>query len=432
MRHLYPRIFSPIKLGPVEIPNRFYFAPHGVSLSVGTKPSNDFVAYSVAHVRDGGCGLVVHSLTVHPRATVNRSTPFPSENVPAFRAMADSIHSAGGRVFAEIWYQWIGSGFWQTLSPPAPPLGASAIPYEFEGISRSTHQMGKDEILAMRGAFRQSTRHLREAGYDGVMLHAAHGALLEQFVSPYFNRRTDEYGGSAVKRRRFLVECLEAAQEGGNGQMAVGIRFNCDELLPGGYDTYGAREVLESICGDGLVDFVDLDVAVEPQQLYLGMPPVFVERQVYAPYVRAVRTAAGEVPVLSVLGRLTSNSRGRGRPRRRHMRHGGIGSGPHCRTGACPERQARKREAQPDLYRLQLVHGFADPWRGGVCHQPCQLSGASVGQRNAQPGASPVTRCCHRWRAWGIGGRSGGRPTRTRREAARSAFPSWRRVGTVG
>lgn len=310
MHSRYPHVFSPIRLGPIEVPNRFYFAPHGIALSVGLKPSTDFTAYTVARVAGGGCGLVVHSLTVHPRGTVNRATPFPEENIPDFRVMTDAVHDAGGKVFAEIWYQWIGSGYWQPLSPPAPPLGASAVPYEFEGVTRSTHEMGVDEIREMVDAFRQSTAHLRRAGYDGVVLHAAHGALLEQFTSPYFNRRTDEYGGTVENRMRFLLECLGAARHASEGELAVGMRFNCNELLPGGYDSADAKVILAKVCSSGLVDFVDLDVAVEPQQLYLGMPSVFVEPQVYRPYVAAVRSAAMDVPVLSVLGRLTAVSDG--------------------------------------------------------------------------------------------------------------------------
>ena len=87
--------------------------------------------------------------------------------------------------------------------------------------------------------------------------------------------------------------------------MAVGMRFNCDELLPGGYDTGQAREVLKAVCDRGLIDFADLDVAVEPMQLKYGMPSVFIEEHFYRPYVEKVRSAAGAVPVLSVLGRVT-------------------------------------------------------------------------------------------------------------------------------
>ena len=95
-------------------------------------------------------------------------------------------------------------------------------------------------------------------------------------------------------------------RQGAGADMAVGMRFNCDEMLAGGYETKDAYQILKKISEEGAIDFVDLDIAVEPNQFDFGMPPVFVEPHVYRPYVEAVRGAAGKVPVLSVLGRLTS------------------------------------------------------------------------------------------------------------------------------
>ena len=105
---------------------------------------------------------------------------------------------------------------------------------------------------------------------------------------------------------RLLMESLLVIREAAGPEMAVGMRFNCDELLSGGYGSKDAQEVLKKVSDSGLIDYVDLDVAVEPDQFYLGMPSVFVEPHVYRPYVAAVRGAAGRIPVLSVLGRLTS------------------------------------------------------------------------------------------------------------------------------
>jgi hypothetical protein len=166
--------------------------------------------------------------------------------------------------------------------------------------------MSKQDIRSTLDAYRQSANNLRQAGFDGVMLHASHGAMFEHFISPYFNHRTDEYGGSLENRMRFVLEALQVTRDGAGNGLAVGVRFNCDEFLPGGYDVQDARLILERICSSGLVDFVDLDTAVEPNQLHLGMPSLFIEPQVYRPYVEAVRSAAGNIPVLSVLGRLTS------------------------------------------------------------------------------------------------------------------------------
>ncbi len=376
----YPRVFSPIRLGPVEIPNRFYFAPHGVGLTVGTKPSNEFPAYSVERVRGGGCGLVVNSLTVHDRGSAFQASPYSEENVPAFRAMADAVHQAGGKVFGEIWYWWGVSGWWQPLSPPAPALAASSAQYEWAGHYHSTHEMGKDEIGIMVNAHRLSALHLRQAGYDGVMMHAGHGAIAEHFTSPYFNNRSDEYGGSLENRMRFVVECLEAMRSGAGDGLAVGMRLNCDELLPGGYDTAGAREILSRICREDLVDFVDLDVAVEPHHLHLGMPPALIPPQPYRPYVEAVRSAAGDVPVLSVLGRLATVADG----------EAAIAAGLVDMVGA-----ARALIAEPELVK-NAYEGKEERSRTCIACNWC-LEGLSRGAAGCA-----INPASYRERLWGV------------------------------
>lgn len=301
----YPTVFTPIKLGPVELPNRYYFSPHGLPLTIGPGPSNDMVAYCTERVRDGGCGLVILSCTVHDRGRHAQPCPYPNESVPAFRALADAVHAAGGKIFAQLWYNWNAAGHWQPFSPPAPILAPSSLQYAYGGMTTGTHPMTLQEIRFMDDAHRQSVGNLRDAGFDGVEIHASHSGVLEQFLSPYFNQRQDEYGGSLENRMRLLVETLQTARAAAGPNMAVGMRFNCDELVEGGLTTADASEILQMISAQGLLDFVDLDIAMEPLQLKYGMPTVFVEEHVYRPYVEKVRQAAGTVPVLSVLGRVT-------------------------------------------------------------------------------------------------------------------------------
>ena len=305
MHPKYPNVFSPIKLGPVELPNRFYSSPHAVPMNILGKPTDDFIHYNVARTR-GGCGLLILSMAAHGRVRSVWPNIGPAEHVAAFRALTDAVHGAGGKIFGEPWYFWGLPGQWAPLSPPAPALGPSVGQFRFHDKGWATREMSTEDIRRMLDTFRQATVNLLEAGFDGIMLHAAHGAVLEQFLSPYFNRRSDGYGGSLGNRMRLLVEALEVVREAAAGRMAVGMRLNCDELLQGGYGTREAYEILERICAAGLIDYVDLDVAIEPDQFWLGMPPVFVEPHVYRPYAEAVRKAAGKVPVLCVLGRLTS------------------------------------------------------------------------------------------------------------------------------
>lgn len=305
MHPRYPHVFSPVTLGPVELPNRYYFSPHGLPLTVGTSPSNDLVAYCTERVKDGGCGLVILSCTAHNRGRHFQPSPYPRESVPAFRALADAVHAAGGKIFAQIWYHWLSTGHWQPMAPSAPSLGPSTAQFAFGGSSGASRAATRDEIRRMTECHRRSAAHLAEAGFDGVEVHASHSGMIEQFLSPYFNQRDDEYGGSLENRMRLLVETLQAVREGAGEDLAVGMRYNCDELIEGGYGTSDAHAVVKAICDGKLVDFVDLDVAMEPLQLTYGMPSVFIDEHVYKPFVEKVRGAAGDVPVLSVLGRIT-------------------------------------------------------------------------------------------------------------------------------
>jgi 2,4-dienoyl-CoA reductase-like NADH-dependent reductase (Old Yellow Enzyme family) len=305
MHPKYPNVFSPIRLGPVEIPTRYFFAPHGSALSAGSKPLDDLVAYSAERVRGGGCGLVVVATAIHDRGRTRQPSPYPPENIVAFRVMTDAIHAAGGKIFGETLYHWTGPGPWQALSPPGPAFGPSVRQFAYGGRGVSTRAMTKAEIAGMLGAIRQTARHMAEAGFDGIMLHASHAALIEQFLSPYFNARTDEYGGSLENRMRFVAEALQMARDGGGPDFAVGMRLNCDEQVEGGYGTKTAFAVVKALCDRALLDYIDLDVGLEPQQFHHGMPTGFEPRQYYRPFVEQVRAAAGSLPVLSVLGNLT-------------------------------------------------------------------------------------------------------------------------------
>ena len=95
MHPKYPNVFSPISVGPVQLPNRYYFSPHGLPLTVGCGPSNDLVAYCTERVKDGGCGLVILSCTVHDRGRHYQPCPYPKDSVGAFRALADAVHEIG-------------------------------------------------------------------------------------------------------------------------------------------------------------------------------------------------------------------------------------------------------------------------------------------------------------------------------------------------
>jgi 2,4-dienoyl-CoA reductase-like NADH-dependent reductase (Old Yellow Enzyme family) len=301
MSEKYPRVFSPIRIGPVEVPNRIYLSPHGNPLSAGGAPSDDFAFYYGERAA-GGIGLALQSLPAVP-AIVGRQTPFLEDAIPSFAAVAELMHSYGTKIFGQLQYWWSSAGNWETLSPGRPSLGPSAR-QRFDNYE-VTHALSRPEIKAMVEAFRQSAANLARAGYDGIEFHCAHGIIGEQFLSPYWNARTDEYGGTVQNRMRFVVEVLDAIRDVTEGKLAVGIRFNCDEMLPGGWDQSGAAEILSGLSDQGLIDFANLDVGVEPNQFPLGMPNYQIPKLSNQGYAANLRRHAGDAVILSTLGRVT-------------------------------------------------------------------------------------------------------------------------------
>jgi 2,4-dienoyl-CoA reductase-like NADH-dependent reductase (Old Yellow Enzyme family) len=306
MTDRYPNVFRPIDIGPIQVPNRFYLPPHGVPLVTtgphgSSVPSSFFVEYYRERAR-GGVGLLVHSITVPP-FTKRLACAAYEGSVPAFAAVAEAVHAEGAKIFAQLHYASLTGGTWGPLTPQLPILGASSY-QRFENYD-TFHQMTRDEIKAFIDGFGRSARNLRAAGYDGIEVHAAHGVLVEHFLSPYFNDRTDEYGGSAEGRGRLLVELLETVREHGGPDMAYGIRLNCDEMLPDGMTQDDARDVLADLIDRGLLDFADLDIAVEPQQAPLMTAPMFVEPLHISPFVEYVG-ARQPIVVMSALGRVTT------------------------------------------------------------------------------------------------------------------------------
>jgi 2,4-dienoyl-CoA reductase-like NADH-dependent reductase (Old Yellow Enzyme family) len=98
-------------------------------------------------------------------------------------------------------------------------------------------EMSKEEIAEIVIAFSDAAARAKEAGFDGVQIHAAHGWLLSQFLSPFFNRRTDEYGGSLENRSRVVLEVTKNIREAVGGDFAVLVKINSDDFLPGGFNT---------------------------------------------------------------------------------------------------------------------------------------------------------------------------------------------------
>ena len=127
-----------------------------------------------------------------------------------------------------------------------------------------------------RTAFAESAVRCIDVGFDGVEVKVGHDGLLRTFLSPFFNRRDDEYGGSTLNRCRFVREVFAAVRESIGSQYPLGIRFCLDEGFPGGYSTPEALEYASLLAADGIIDYFSVDFGTM-QSVDLALPPMAIQ-----------------------------------------------------------------------------------------------------------------------------------------------------------
>jgi 2-enoate reductase len=252
----FETLFQPIKIGPVEIKNRLAAAPMNTMFSENTGGivNEQILAYYAARAK-GGVGLVITEAILGTKLAAR----FPAysnlilhdqRQVPGLAELAETCHVYGAKVFAQL-----SPGFGrQGASPigepsPAPSAG---IPYllEQENMPRAfasvftrlvpqyqgpaTREMSVEEIQSEIEEYANTAFQLVMAGFDGMEIHAPHGYLLMQFLSPRTNKRTDQYGGTLENRMRFLVDLVTAVKNKVPPDFPVGIRVSADEHMPEG------------------------------------------------------------------------------------------------------------------------------------------------------------------------------------------------------
>jgi 2,4-dienoyl-CoA reductase-like NADH-dependent reductase (Old Yellow Enzyme family) len=198
-REEFSWLFRPFRIREVELRNRIVFQPHFTALgTLEGQPSDGHVAYHEERAR-GGVGLTsLESQAVHPTGKMSRRfiNAWDPANIPPLRNITDAVHSHGAKIFSQLTH----GGHTSLEHPPALMWAPTQMPEPSSHFS--TKAMDHDDIRAVIEGFAVSARNAFEAGFDGIEIKVAHDGLLRSFASPFFNRRTDEYGGSFEKCHR--------------------------------------------------------------------------------------------------------------------------------------------------------------------------------------------------------------------------------------
>ncbi|MBO0756571.1 MAG: alkene reductase [Bradyrhizobiaceae bacterium] len=225
-------VFSTFRLGPLTLPNRVVMAPMTRNRAgPGNVPTSLNATY---YAQRASAGLIISEATqISPQGAGYPGTPgiHSAEQVAGWRLVTNAVHAAGGHIFLQLWH--VGRISHPTLQPDgAVPVAPSAIRPEGQAWTLNGLQpyvtpraLESNEIAGIIADFRRGALYARQAGFDGVELHAANGYLVDQFLRDKTNRRSDRYGGSALNRARFLIEVTEALISEW-GAERVGVRLS--------------------------------------------------------------------------------------------------------------------------------------------------------------------------------------------------------------
>ena len=285
----YPVLFEPIMIGNCEIKNRIVMAPMNVLFSMDNLgyANDQMVAYYCARAK-GGTGLIITEAVMGTKLaskfpyTTNPHL-FNTTHIPGLEEITEAVHDCGAKVFVQL---SIGFGRQGHSPDHEPPPAPSPVPYRhdadflklipkgfMERINSSPslldsripsvlqadmpREMTREEIKSEIKEFGRSCVLAMMAGFDGIELHAPHGYLEHQFLSPRSNKRTDEYGGSLENRMRFLIEVYEEARGMVGDKTPIGIRLSGDEHMPGGIGHDELKQVVKKV-GEMGIDYVHL------------------------------------------------------------------------------------------------------------------------------------------------------------------------------
>jgi 2,4-dienoyl-CoA reductase-like NADH-dependent reductase (Old Yellow Enzyme family)/NADPH-dependent 2,4-dienoyl-CoA reductase/sulfur reductase-like enzyme len=312
----FERLFEPIDIGGLQVKNRIVFPAHGPRIS-----GQRYLRYLEERLKNGVGLVVVGGIDVQGCGVARVGAPFaPGEAdsmypdptteegaaeldrllIPEMRAQAAVARRHGAVIFRQL----VHSGGYATRHDLRPGISASPVPDEMLG--ETPHALSVTEIHRFAAAYGRAAARAREGGFDGVEIHACHGLLINSFLSPLTNIRTDEYGGSLENRTRFLREILESIRSSAGGDFPVGVRLPGDERLEGGADAKEMAEMAVSL--SPFLSYVSVAGASEGgRKGGVTVPAVMsadFPQAVYAESAGVLRSAL-DIPVI-LTGRVTT------------------------------------------------------------------------------------------------------------------------------
>jgi 2,4-dienoyl-CoA reductase-like NADH-dependent reductase (Old Yellow Enzyme family) len=276
----YPTLFSPGKIGTVELANRAIVSPMTRTSATAEGIVTDAMVDYYAEFARGGWGLVISEATYidlkYSQGYRNQPGMANDAQQESWRRLIEAVHAEGVPFFMQLIHagavnqgnNWVEG----SIAPSAvQPLGEEIPRYDGKGPFQMPREITRDEMDEVAASFATAAARAIEVGFDGVEVHGANGYIMDQFLTTYTNQRTDEYGGDIENRVRFHIDVMTAVRNAVDAAVPVGVRISQTKVndleysWPGGDDD--AKVVFPKVAATG-IDFIDCSA-------HLGCAPVF-------------------------------------------------------------------------------------------------------------------------------------------------------------
>ena len=225
------KLFETTNINTMTLNNRFVRSATWEGMATEDGACTPKLIDRMEQLAQGQVGLIVTGYAFVSRE--GQAAPFQlgvysDDLLAGITEMADKVHKADGKIVMQVAH---GGLFAHPQLTGQDPMGPSPMKTETGSTGR---EMSKQEIEGLVAAFRNSALRAQRAGFDGVQIHAAHGYLLSQFLSPFFNKRQDEYGGPIENRARILLEIVQSVRESVGDKFSLLVKINSEDFLDGG------------------------------------------------------------------------------------------------------------------------------------------------------------------------------------------------------
>ncbi len=295
------KLFEPIKIGRLDLKNRIIMSAMVTNYAAQDGSVTDRLIDYHVNIAKGGCALNVTGssyVSQEGKRIPCGSGAHDDKLIPGYRRLSDAVHAAGGRISIQLSH---GGRECSAKITGLQPLGATVVASRYEGIAQGIEiprEMTVEDIEVLIAKFGDAGRRAREGGFDAVEIHAGHGYVITQFLSPYTNKRTDRYGGDIVGRSNFLIEIIRDVKKKAGTDFPVLVKLNVCDYVEGGTTPDDAQITA------GLAAKEGADAIVASVGLHESRPQRIVPAMSLPPFVNihlaALIKEAVKIPVAAI------------------------------------------------------------------------------------------------------------------------------------